>query len=260
MGLELIFLLIQLIIAVLVFIGTISLITRKGRSLAPVFFAFALACVILSDVYWLAYDFLRPDTRMPFAANEISEWALFLLLGESLRAGIAPDFSSAKREVLGAALFAAASAGLWIAWSGEWMQDILTGAAYGYLLCCLTASLKHTGAFSASTWRAFAGICLVLVASQAAIFFTGASLAQFLDLFCYALMFAALVFIIIKIITAFRSGAGYGRLISLSYAYLAWAVTVMYMSAGVFYSAASILSVLGFPIMYMTLRREDAEA
>ena len=116
-------------ILLLVFLGTLRLLASEKRDARTVLFAFAVASVLLSNLYWLAYDILRPGTRMPFAANEIGEWALFLLLGAAVRTQ--PEAPSAKREVFCAALFTAANVALWIAWSGEWIQDILTGAAFG---------------------------------------------------------------------------------------------------------------------------------
>ena len=146
-------------ILLLVFLGTIRLLELEKREARTVLFAFAVASVLLSNLYWLAYDILRPGTRMPFAANEIGEWALFLLLGAAVRTQ--PEVHSAKREVFCAALFTAANVALWIAWSGEWIQDILTGAAFGYFLCMLAAQLRQEEAFPVWEWRLLGVACPV---------------------------------------------------------------------------------------------------
>ena len=79
---------------------------RLGRNkLSIVFFTLAIASILLSDLYWLAYDILRPETRMPFAANEISEWALFLLLGATIKVSDGNRYGIAKIEKLCAVIF-----------------------------------------------------------------------------------------------------------------------------------------------------------
>ena len=239
-----------------VFLGTIRPLVRGGRSLRMVFFAFAVACALLSNFYWLAYDILRPGTRMPFAANEIGEWALFLLLGASLR--IESRLSHAKWEMLCAALFAAANAALWIAWSGEWVEDILTGAAFGYFLCCLVAMIKQEGAFSVREWRLLGAACLVLIAAQTATFSAPDTMRRPLDLFCYILLFAVAAFLLLRAIWELRSGGQAPLAVCRTFAAFAWGVAAMYMSAGGFYIAALLLTTLCWPMLLLALRKEAA--
>ena len=66
------------------------------RSIAPVFFTFGLASYLISNVYWVAYDLLRPETRMPFAANEFGEIGLFLLLASTLNTVFRGRFAAAR--------------------------------------------------------------------------------------------------------------------------------------------------------------------
>ena len=70
-----------------------------------------------------------------------------------------------------AALFTAANVALWIAWSGEWIQDILTGVAFGYFLCSLTARIKQAVGFPAWKRRILGVSCLALITVLTAIFF-----------------------------------------------------------------------------------------
>ena len=254
MNMEIIFNLIQTAVLVLVLIGTLRLLGREEREARIVLFGFAIASVLLSNLYWLAYDILRPGTRMPFAANEIGEWALFLLLGAALHTR--SDFSSARRETFFAALFTAANAALWIAWSGEWIQDILTGAAFGYFLCSLAARIKREELFPKWEWR-FLGIsCLVLIAAQTAIFYVPEPVKRPLDLFCYCLLFAVAA---VRLICAFRSLGNSGRPSSAvpeTFAAYAWTMITMYMGSGWFYNAALLLVTLCFPMMLLALKKE----
>lgn len=253
---EVVFNLIQTDILLLVFLGTLRLLWTDKREVRTVLFAFAVASVLLSNLYWLAYDILRPGTRMPFAANEIGEWAMFLMMGATLHTQ--SDYPLAKREMLLAALFTAANVVLWILWSGEWVEDILTGVAFGYFLCCLAAQIKQTEAFPAwELW--FLGVsCLVLTAAQTVIFFAPEAMKKPLDLFCYCLLFAVAAVLLVR---ALRSLVGGGRARSAvpeAFAAYAWTVVTLYMSSGGFYYAAMLLAILCFPMMLLALKTELA--
>lgn len=250
--------LIQTGVLLFAFIGAVRLVGVDRRTTRVVFFAFAMACALLSNLYWLAYDILRPETRMPFAANEIGEWALFLLMGASLGADPVPG--TLHIEAVCAALFSAASAALWIAWSGEWVQDILTGAAYGYFICRLLVRIRREGVFSGWEWKVLAAVCPVLIVAQASIFFVPVALKRPLDLFCYALLFAVTALLIARAALALKNGAPAEAAVLRAYAAYAWTLTALYMSAGGFYTAALMLGTLCILLMFLALRREAAAA
>ena len=244
----------QSVVLLFVFFETIRQLVREQRNLRMVFFAFAVACVLLSNFYWLAYDILRPETRMPFAANEIAEWALFLLLGTSLRTK--PTYPSKKLDMLCTALFAEANAALWIAWSGEWVEDVLTGAVFVYFLCRLVAQLRADGVFARWEWRLLAPVSFLIVAAQAAIFFVPDAMRHTLDLLCYCLLFGVAAFLFIKAILVIKRGGQAKSAVGCAFSTFAWSVITMYMSAGWFYIAALLLATLCYPMMLLALREE----
>ena len=246
--------LIQTAVLLLTFLGTVHLLGREKRAVRAVLFAFAVVSVLLSNLYWLAYNILRPDTRMPFAANEIGELAMFLLFGAVFRTQT--EHPAAKREMLFAALFTAANAALWIAWSGEWADDVLTGAAFGYFLCCLTGQIKQTGVFPAWERRVLGAACPVLIAAQTAIFFVPEPMKRPLDLFCYFLLFAVDALLLLRAVQSLRKGSRSPSPVSEAFAANAWATITMYMSSGGFYAAAMLLSALSFPMMLLALKKE----
>ncbi len=67
----------QILVLLIVITGSVRLMAAPAadsdtgapdvKKLLPVFFTFAMISLLLSDVYYLAYDVLRPDERMPFA-------------------------------------------------------------------------------------------------------------------------------------------------------------------------------------------------
>lgn len=244
-------------VLLLVFLGTLRLLESGKREARAVLFAFAVASVLLSNLYWLAYVILRPGTRMPFAANEIGEWALFLLLGATVNAQ--SERLTANREVFCAALFTAANVALWIAWSGEWIEDILTGAAFGYFLCSVVARIRQAEVFPAWEWRLLGISCPVLIAMQTAIFFVPEPMKQPLDLFCYCLLFAVAAVLLIRALQSLGKGKRVPSAVLEAFAAYAWITVTQYMSSGMFYYAALLLAFLCYPMMLLALRKEVAE-
>ena len=48
---------------------SVKLISESERNLTAVFMSFYFALWLLTDLYWLIYDLMRPESRMPFAAS-----------------------------------------------------------------------------------------------------------------------------------------------------------------------------------------------
>ena len=225
-------------ILTVVLLSAFHLIDMERFTARMVFFTLAIACILLTDFYWLSYDILRPEARMPFAANEIGEWALFLLLGASLNYGKSIRLREAKWEMLCTVLFSAANAALWMAWSGEWVQDILTGLAFAYFLCALVAQIKMEKLFSVSRWRMLGILCLLLIAGQTTTLLAPESIRRPLDLLCYIFLFAVLLYLFVKAIRAVRKDADPTRGVCDTFIAFAWVEVTMYMSEGIFHAAA----------------------
>ena len=153
---------IQSIILVVIIAKTVKLTIDSKSSLLPFFFALAMSGNLLSNFYWIAYDFLKPDTRMPMACNEIAENATILLLCAGLDT-ILKDKRKVAGEIAFAILFIGVNIVLWIVWSGEWFQDILFGIPYMYLFWLLMRGLISREVLSQKErWLAAAAGTLVM--------------------------------------------------------------------------------------------------
>ena len=104
-GIENLPIMIQIVVLLIAFWGILRMIFSDDKNIKAIFFAFAIVALLLSDIYWLAYDILRPDSRMPFAANEIAEWAMFISLGAILASDIKAYGVDARKEVFFSILF-----------------------------------------------------------------------------------------------------------------------------------------------------------
>jgi len=244
-----------ILLTIVIVIWTLPLIRRGSKPITTALFAFAAISFMLSLAYWLVYSLIRPEGRMPFAANEIGEIAWFLLLAASLESIFHDSHVSAKKEIAFAILFTAASVALWIGWSGEWVQDIIVGFAFGYLLCVCVRALKQSGALRKNEWILLGLSCGLIILAQAATFRVSEAVKQPLDYFCYALMFALLIWLFVKRI-AMTKFTDTKATLAMSFSIYVFSASTLYMSSGWFYMAALVLSLATLPLMLIALRRE----
>lgn len=246
------------IVLFVIFLLSVREIKYRKDKLSMIFFAMAIASMFFSDVYWMTYDSMRPETRMPFAANEICEWSFFALLGTCLTINETFAFAEAKVQMVCAVIFSAANVALWIGWSGEWLQDILTGAVLAYFLCALISKIVNEEAFTSWQWVLLGIDCVILIIGQTLTFVFPEPLRSTIDFGCYILLFATTIAFIARAIYTFGKKEEIGQGVCHAFASFAWVVITMYMSSGVYYQIAMAFSIVSFILMFLTLRREDA--
>ena len=253
---EALFTIVYSCVLLLVILRSARMIETSRRSVAVIFFLFACVSLLVSGLYWIVYDLMRPEVRMPFAANEIGEWAAFLLLSSVLNQAVQERFEDTGKETVCAIVFSAACVALWIAWSGEWIQDILAGAAFGYLLCTGVCAVKSSAALSAWQWGMVGFGSALLLGLEAAGFFVPEAWKAPLELACSLLMLAITGLILLQFAGELRNKARPDALLSLSFGGFIWATSSMYMSEGVYYLVMFLISMIMLPLMFLALRRE----
>ena len=234
---------------------SVRLIRESSRSLTAVFLTFTFLLWLLTDLYWIIYDFMRPDSRMPFAVNEIGEAAMFLLLTATISASVPHWFPEARKQAIGALLFAACNIALWIAWSGEWLQDLLVGTAYAYFLYILVCSMKRRQALSKKEWIGLGIGCGLLIAGQGLTFLVPQEAKGAVDIGCYLLMASGVVLLAIKNLFAWKQHADPKALLCLATVLLGWTMTAKYMSEGGWYTAFLMMETLTMPLLYLSARK-----
>ena len=235
---------------------TIRLIGSGKRSMACVFYLFALISLAISNAYWLIYEILRPETRMPMAANEFGETAFFLLLASMLGNIFPRDGRLLLRERVGTTLFGAASIGLWIVWSGEWFQDIFFGFFFCFFLMMVVRTARQSGACSRKEWYAVEICASVLIACEIAVQLLKDPVRTGLDVFCYILMFGFLGYLLKKLFASLRRKEDAKISLVLGVAGIAWSSSCLYMSEGVWYLAALLATSFLLALVQMTVERE----
>lgn len=237
---------------VLVFIiaNTVPLVHGSKSYFLPFFFALSMASRLLSNFYWIAYDILRPDSRMPIACNEIGECAMILLLSAGLDS-VLKDKKIAIGEVVFAILFTCANIAAWIAWSGEWFQDVLFGIPYAYFIWLLIRGLKSRGCLTRKElWFSSATAVFVLV-MQIPLLIVKGSLFEFTKIVFFVVIFAMMGWFGIK---SFQSKDFF-----VASAFFLWTELAMFLTSGVFYYIVFAANVLVLPLLFISMKKELAD-
>ena len=162
-----------------------------------------------------------------------------------------------KERVLSVA-FAAASVALWIGWSGEWLQDIIGGIAFGYLFCVTIRVMKQTGALTPAWWRGIWTGLALLGFLEAMTFFVPQRIRGIFELAGYILMAATMVLLLLKAVILAAKKTEPRQQVAISFAGFVWSMSCMYMSSGGWYLSAMIMGTLALPLMLNALKKEVA--
>ena len=248
--LEIIFTIFQSIILFVIISKAVRLIIEGKNVFLPFFFMLAMTSYLLSNLYWIAYDFLKPDTRMPIACNEIGECAMILLLSAGLES-LLKDKKKVPGEIAFAFLFIGANIASWIAWSGEWLQDILFGIPYVYFFWILIRGIRSRGVLARKElWFAAVMSGSVLVLQIPLLFLEGVPL-KFVTMVCLAVMFALMVWCGVK---SFRSKDFF-----VTSMFFLWTELAMFLSPEPYYSLAFGANIIVLPMMFMSMKKELAD-
>ena len=245
---------IQILVLALLLTLSVKLISESERNLTAVFMSFYFALWLLTDLYWLVYDLMRPDMRMPFAANEIGEAAMFLMGAATINSAVKHRTRLPMGYLAGIHLFAISNVVLWILWSGEIVQDIIVGTVFIWFFYSIVRALRWSQALSSREWIVLAVLCTALIISQGLTFIVPEDARDIPDLCAYILLIAGAVFFTIKLIRAYKGGLAYAQLF-LSYALVIWQTMAKYMSGGNWYNLFLTLETIGIPLWYMSVRK-----
>ena len=246
--LDMIGFLIQDIVLVFIIYFTATKLLRSKTGYLPAFFIFAMLSFLLSGLYWATFTILKPDARMPFAADEIADCAGILLLSTGLVADKKIDRRARAGEVIFTIVFCITNAVLWIIWSGEWLQDIIFGIPYSYFLWLIIRGISDTKVLSVKEVFSLRIVGAVIVSIFFFTAFTENRYIAVTDSICYVLMFGLLIWLLIKSIRCMN--------LYVSALYFFSTIFVAFGSAAGFYDLALMFNISALIIMYLTLKKE----
>ena len=233
---------------------TVRLVSESARNLTAVFLSFSFGLWLLADLYWLIYDLMRPESRMPFAANEIGEAAFFLVIAAMVNSGFRRPTRLPMGFLAGSCLFAVSNAALWILWSGEIVEDIVVGAVFAWLYCSIVRSLRSEQALTGPEWIALGALCTALIVCQSLTFIVSEDIKNIPDLFAYILLIAGAVFFACLFIRSYKEKLAHVQMF-LSFALVIWITTAKYMSGGNWYNLFLTLETPGIILWFLSVRK-----
>ena len=243
-----------------ILVRSVLLIKRGLNTVIPVFFCFGMLGFLISDIYWIVHSMMLPGERIPFAVNLIGENAVFLLCTSLLKVVFGKEEMKAGIETVITAIFATAITGLWIAWSGEWLKDILSGIVYGYFLTVVVRAVKLSNVLTKKERHWAAVFSLVFVTLMIVQLFIPSPMSIYLEYFYYVIAFIGLAYCALNTVTAFRNKKDSSYLITSSFMSFAWATNTMYVSAAPVYEMASIVCSIMMLFMLFAVEKKAEES
>lgn len=237
---------VQVVILVAVILPTGRSMLRRNTTLISVFFCFAMGCYLFSNLYWVAYDCLRPDTRMPFAVNEFAECAMILFLSAGLEKTLREKTKIAW-EIIFSFLFIGANIALWILWSGEWVQDIVFGIPYIYFLWLVIRGIRSRGILPKPD-RIGIGLLTILVLVLNFVALYSEKMDEVTVIPIAILTFAGLIWLMIRSIV--------NKDVFITFAFFLFSVLAMYSFDEPLYNVALVANTVSIPLMYLSLKKE----
>ena len=194
---------------------------------------------------------------MPFAANEIAEASMILLLCAVLETTLGKERKINILAFAFSTVFIGINIVLWIFWSEEWIKNILFGLPYIYFLYLLIKGVFKTKAVKNTEIIIAAVLSTVILAGEAIAVSMNDTVRPIVEISCYPLMYLLWIFILVKVIKSLRKeNANQGEAIYLSFTLHIWTMLLMFMSADVFYNIANIMYIIVLPLMYLAFKKE----
>ena len=246
---------IQVAVLAVFMVLSVCLLIKHTESLTAVFLSFVFGLWFLSNIYWLIYNFLRPDIRMPFAANEIGEAGMILMIAAIVNSAVPHGSRVAVKQIVCAVIFAVLNVILWIAWSGEWIEDIITGLVLLWLLSSAACSLKVVHALTKAEWISFGIYSAALLAGQGFTFLFEDPVKTRIDIGCYVLISLGILYWLVKLLMSYKRDHSAKKLMALAVTNLAWIIVSLFMSSGVFYTIYLNIETLSVVFLYLAAEK-----
>ena len=243
------------IVVLAVLLGlSVKLIGESSKDITAVFLALIYSLWLLDDLYWLIYDLMRPDTRMPFAANEIAEVAYFLGVAATVNSAVRYDKRLPVGHLAGTLLFLTANVVLWMIWSGEIVQNTVVGLVLAWLFVSIVRSLISENSLAGSEWILLGILCAAVIICQGLTFTVPENLKHIPDLCASILLIAGIVFFTCMFIRSYRGGLARSQMF-LAFAILIWTTISKYMSGGNWYNLFLTLETPGLWLVCMSVKK-----
>ena len=257
--LELISLDLQIMVLIPIIWKSVRLMKTGKTDIFIPLFTFAMVSLLMSNLYASVNSTLNPGVRMPFAADEIAESSMLLLLCAGLEAAYLKKEKPVLKDLLSAVVFIGLNIALWIVWSGEWMQDIVFGIPYVYFMYLLLRAIHRTKAVSAKESILAGILCNGILIMQLIMLWMSDAAGRVIEVICQMLGYAVCVWFLWKSISVLRKEDAEDKALFLSFRVFLWTILMIYMSGGIFYGISVIMNTVTLPIMFAAVKRKGVQ-
>ena len=237
----------QCCILVIFIVKSTRIMSISKKSIFPFFVILTMASCLLSNLYWIVYDLINPNTRMIIAANEIVECATILLLSTGLYS-ILLNRKIILGEILFAIFYIVGNIVLWIVWSGEWFQDIFFGIPYIYFLWILIRGLRSRKTISPKEICVMALTSLIVLALLAMLPVSEGYVYAFAKYGSYVIKFALVIWLGIK--------CAQSKDVFVASTFFLWTNLAMFSSGDFYYFIAFLANTFAFPFLFISMKKE----
>ena len=248
-------------ISVLLPIIFLSAKLMKGgkQGIFPAVFTFAMVGLMLSCLYNSLNSLLTQGDRMPFAADEIAECSMLLLLSAGLESMVREKEKVAVRELIFSIAFIGANIILWIAWSGEWLQDTLFGIPYVYFLYLILRGVRRTNALTSRETLIAAILSGCIMLTQFFALWMEKESALVIENIFHIPEFIIIAWLFWKSVRALKKENAGEQALYLSFLCFLWSLLVTYMCGELCYSLALIINTVTLPVMLLAMKKKELQ-
>ncbi len=219
----------------------------EGSSVILCFCLYALICILLNDLYWLASDILKPDIRIPYGAGDIADSGTFLLFAAMLGVVYRKEKIKYGIETLLVIGFSIGVTILWIGWTDEWLKNIVGGIPFAFFMWQVIMAVKKSQAINK------AEAVLLGILSYLVIIVMGLSLCvseetrKILDNIGNGIMVTGLVLVLTKSIAIYinavktKMAEDTKKLLAVNFLAIVWTLNATYMCEDPLYSIEDLL-------------------
>lgn len=249
----------QILVLVPIIFLSAKLMKDGKHGIFPAVFTFAMIGLMLSCLYNSLNTLLTQGDRMPFAADEIAECSMLLLLSAGLESMAKEKEKVAIRELVFSIAFIGANIILWIAWSGEWIQDTLFGLPYVYFLYLILRGVRRTNALTSkeTLFAMISGSCIMLVSLL--LLFLDEDTACVIDNILHIPEFLIIAWLFWKSVLALKKANAGEEALFLSFLCFLWSLLVTYMCGGLCYGLALIINTATLPVMLLAMKKKELQ-
>lgn len=241
---------------------TVFLFQRADASerRSPIMFlAFANALYMVSQLYWIAHEFLTREAIYAFSAIDIASAGFYLLCGASIAMTLDSRVHLDRTVLAISTVIAFGQMVLWGMWTGAWFKDVVGGLPLWYVTYYVVLAVRDAPSFTKLESRLIAGGFIATVILQAWSFSARDSYGPRVDIVCCCLLLAIFAVLLVMLLRGWNDAGSIETTVARAFVCLLWAWGSSYLSFEPFFTVFVLLGAAMLPLISIAIvRRVEA--